>query len=84
MTLNLLSTVVLGLQTFDMGLISDNCGDQEFCVPFVKPIALAGWMLVSGSFAFVKQIQILLVIHFLFLFLALDELFDAKNLLANK
>lgn len=79
MTLNLLSTVILGLQTFDMGLISDNCGDQEFCVPFVKPIALAGWMLVSGSFAFVKQF--LLVILF-FIFLDFNELFDAKNLLA--
>ena len=57
MTLNLMSTVILGLQTFDMGLISENCGDSEICNPFVKPIALAGWILVAGSAAFVRNKQ---------------------------
>lgn len=58
MTMNIMSTVILGMQTFDMGLISDNCGDVEVCVPFVKPIALAGWVLVAGSFAFVNKYRI--------------------------
>lgn len=52
MALNLVATVILGMQTFDMGLISDNCGDVEVCYPFVKPIALAGWILVSASTTF--------------------------------
>jgi hypothetical protein len=53
--MNLMATIILGMQTFDMGLISDNCGDVEVCVPFVKPIALAGWVLVAGSLAFVRN-----------------------------
>ena len=57
MVLNLMSTIILGLQTFDMGLITDNCGDTEVCNPHVKPIALAGWILVSGSVAFVSQFE---------------------------
>lgn len=57
MTMNMMSAVILGMQTFDMGLISDNCGDVEVCVPFVKPIALAGWVLVAGSFALVNNFR---------------------------
>lgn len=55
MALNLFAAVILGLQTFDMGLISDNCGDVEVCEPFVKPIALAGWTLTATSIAFVSS-----------------------------
>lgn len=55
MILNLVSTLILGLQTFDMGLITDNCGDVEICVPHVRPMALAGWILVAGSTAFVRK-----------------------------
>lgn len=55
MTLNLMSTVILGIQTFDMGLMTDNCGDAEICYPHVQPIALAGWIMVAGSIAFVSK-----------------------------
>ena len=58
MILNLVATVILGLQTFDMGLMTDNCGDVEICVPHVRPMALAGWILVAGSVAFVRQCAI--------------------------
>lgn len=53
-TLNFISTIILAMQTFDMGLITDNCGDKEFCQPHVMPMALAGWIMVAGSFAFVR------------------------------
>ena len=50
--MNFMATVILGMQTFDMGLITDNCGDVEVCVPHVKPIALGGWILFSASLIF--------------------------------
>ena len=65
--LNLISTVILAMQTFDMGLITDNCGDKEFCEPHVLPLALAGWIMVAGSFAFVRFKIISLYIYILFL-----------------
>ena len=66
MVLNLVSTIVLSLQTFDMGLITDNCGDVEVCVPHVKPIALAGWILVAGSVAFLIINSIILSTYWQF------------------
>ena len=54
MALNFVAAIILGLQTFDMGLISDNCGDVEVCRPFVKPIAVAGWALTATTLVFVR------------------------------
>lgn len=77
-----MSTVILGLQTFDMGLITDNCGDVEKCVPHVKPIALAGWMLVSGSIVFVRKKKMLCIFNSIYLLLVDCEHFNVENLLA--
>lgn len=63
-----MSIVILALQTFDMGLITDNCGDVEVCYPHVKPIALAGWILVSGSIAFVRPTRLLVFNFYIFVF----------------
>ena len=73
MIMNLVSTIVLGLQTFDMGLITDNCGDVEVCVPHVKPIALAGWVLVAGSVALLIINSLMLSTYWQFSTRLLDE-----------
>lgn len=58
-----MATVILGMQTFDMGLITDNCGDVEICYPHVKPIALAGWILVSASIMFLASNVLMMITY---------------------
>jgi hypothetical protein len=73
MALNFVAAIILALQTFDMGLISDNCGDVEVCRPFVKPIALAGWALTATTIAFVAANGIMLVAYWQLNTRVLDE-----------
>lgn len=49
MAMNVMAMLILGLQTFDMGLMTSNCGDSEICRPHVLPLAVAGWVLVATS-----------------------------------
>lgn len=52
---NLIATIILAAQLYDMGIMSWNCGDVPVCVAFVRPEAVIGWVIVGGSVSFVRR-----------------------------